>query len=205
MKSKFLYNTFRFVRTVSLTGVILVWIISLLSSAHAYNLTGSIGRFDPDDGIVRDLFEASPVFSLRLGVPYRPSFDWTVTGTILQLKSKLLDLESYVDLLSVRMGFVKRFPDNELETGLIEPLIGAGISLLHISEVLENEGDQSKTLQSPDLTGGVYWEIGLLFPFKWMTESWLEAKLTDQSIEKNILANIHLSGKIVSVGFRKAF
>ncbi len=103
------------------------------------------------------------------------------------------------------MGFEKRFPEASETEYQITPFMGAGLSILSISEILENEKKESKSSQDPDITGGVYWEMGLLVPFKWLSSSWIEAKLTDQNIEKNILGNIHLGGKTTSIGFRKTF
>jgi hypothetical protein len=192
-------------RTRRNAGLILL-LGCVAASAWGTSLSGSIGYYEPDDGIVRDLFRSDYLVSLGLGFTMQPDLDWT-TGAIYHVMGNTVNgLESDLTLISLTGGFEKRFvspPD--YMTYMVEPFFGAGISLNFISDVLKVKASGETSRDPMSATGGFYWKTGLLFPISALSSSRVTVELMDHVIIKDILGGVNLGGMTLSVGFRRQF
>jgi hypothetical protein len=142
-------------RTRRNAGLILL-LGCVAASAWGTSLSGSIGYYEPDDGMVRDLFRSDYLVSLGLGFTTQPDYDWTTSLIYHVMGNTVNGLDSELALISLTGGFEKRFvspPD--CMTYTVEPFFGAGLSLDLISDVLKVDTSGETSRDPFALTGGV--------------------------------------------------
>jgi len=176
--------------------------LGLTFNASAFDITAEAGQYDPNEGIVRDLFKTSFVYSLKLNYKYYESFDWVFSLANQYMENRVASLETELTLNYLNAGFEKRLmgPANY---DFIIPFVGAGFSKIQIVEVLENETTDKKSSAETTYVNGSFWEIGLLV--RVFSQSWIEVRIAEQNIQKDVLGNIHLGGRISSLGVRLGF
>lgn len=172
------------------------------STINATGISFSIGRYDPYQGVLHDLFEFSPVRSFRFEYPYYDHFDWIASFKWVRVKAKWFDLEKEATSSTFNMGFQKQFFPDEQALLQITPMFGAGVGIIKISSLLSN-GSSDSDDSNVQYSTGTYTEVGLNFCLA--EHYWIETRLIEQRVHKKVLGNINLGGTIALIGLKYIF
>lgn len=202
MSSRSLFNRVATLSKLIVIGSVLFVTPLYTTTAFALDVTLGYGVYDPQEGIVRDLFESSLVNSLKLNWRYYDTFDWFTSYSNQTMKSRVSSLETYIKLEMLHLGFEKRLTEAGA-THAINPFIGAGISMVRITEEVEDESTETKTDPETSTVTGSFWEIGLLGQV--FAQTWIELRLSEQRVSQNVLGNVHIGGRFLFLGLRVGF
>ncbi|MBU2511158.1 hypothetical protein KJ966_07460 [bacterium] len=204
MNSKLSYKNNLLKKTVLvLILALLIEILVASPSLSAFSLSGSLGVYTPSDQLVNNLYGSSSIGIIRLSIPYYSRFDWTIAVASQTLQSDNPGVSSEITLTTVMAGFEKRLSGPNLGESYIEPFLGVGLSIIHGSENLSYDNQNSSQYQS--YVYGHYWEMGLLFPLLSSLDSWITVEIMQSNVVRMISSDINLSGSIFKLGYRWQF
>ncbi|WP_141731797.1 hypothetical protein [Oligoflexus tunisiensis] len=183
------------------------FLILLLSSqagqALAYDISLSIGQYEPFDGVVNGVYKNdAPSYLLRFAVPRSNGLSWSSTLVYYEFNNRVANLESDVRLTALQTGFRKTFLE-KTEPGFgLEPFFGASAGLVSLQSQAEN--DVTNQAYSSEAKYGLSssWEVGTQINSSLLQNVDFEIKMTDLAVGRKLFGNLNMGGRILSMGFQ---
>ncbi len=158
-----------------------------------------IGQYEPRDGLLRSLYQENPrLYSLALYQGFNDSrLGMNLELGALSFNSAVSNLESYTNLYLFHTGLQHRLSDRH---DPINMFIEAGLSVIYLDVVIEDEQLELKVQGERSWTWGSYYRFGASYQLG--GQSQISLAITEQNIFGKIYGNVNLSGHSLQLAYR---
>jgi hypothetical protein len=183
--------------------ILLLLLSSQAGQSLAYEMSLSIGQYEPFDGVVNGVYKNdAPSYLLRFAVPRSHGLSWSSTLVYYEFNNRVANLESDVRLTALQTGFRKTFLE-KTEPGFgLEPFFGAGAGVVSLQAQAENDVTDRVYSSTAKYGLSTSWEIGTQINSSLMRNVDFEIKMTDLVVGRKLFGNLNMGGRILSMGFQ---
>jgi hypothetical protein len=170
--------------------------------AFAWQAAGSVGYFEPFDGVVNGLYDTNtPILAAMYAAGDAAAVSWTSHLFYNKFKSRVANLENHIQLLTLNSGFRKGFAVNESGSSWnFMPFFGAGFGATFLEAAPEDEANETSFERQRSYGFSSMSELGIQIRHTSLSGFGLDLRMANIDVSRKLFGNINIGGRVVSAG-----